>query len=501
MNKKKFNFSGGIAFISALLVLAVFVPINLITSYYDKVIDMTPSGKYTLNDKTVQILNDSENKHIDVYFLSEMRYVEEIPQYLPLYHTLQELDSRENITLTCFDPNKEKDLADSLDPEGVFGIDDGDIFVVCDGVTKKIDFKKLFQQDSNGVLEYAGEELVAGAVYACTTGNLPTVYFLSGYGKKTLENNYSNFASAIKTDNYRIEELDLSTVDKVPENASILYLTAPEKDIPDSDRDKIVEYIDNGGSISMYLPPCDTKGRFKNIEYILEKFELTMDYNRVTETNAQYQLRNSDNEQDENYFRVSYPAALDDSTVDLTTDINQVVSNGIANAGISNTRSFEEITAESSMIEKASVIENLPQSADSQNYTCKSTPAGGDSDTEKNAESLTNTPLVLGYYSYNKQSGAKLFVIGSDEAIDNSSSDVNNIVTYNLSGTRNLALFSNTWLYNSDVDMGIGVKSNSYDTMHFDSAEKAESVLRIFTIAPIVIAVMGVAVWLKRRYA
>ena len=153
------------------------------------------------------------------------------------------------------------------------------------------------------------------------------------------------------------------------------------------------------------------------------------------------------------------------------------------------------------MIEKASVIENLPQSADSRNYTCKSTPAGGDSDTEKNAESLTNTPLVLGYYSYNKQSGAKLFVIGSDEAIDNSSSDVNNIVTYNLSGTRNLALFSNTWLYNSDVDMGIGVKSNSYDTMHFDSAEKAESVLKIFTIAPIVIAVIGVAVWLKRRYA
>ena len=417
MNKKKFNFSGGIAFISALLVLAVFVPINLITSYYDKVIDMTPSGKYTLNDKTVQILNDSENKHIDVYFLSEMRYVEEVPQYLPLYHTLTELDSRDNITLTCFDPNKEKDLADSLDPDGVFSISDGDIFVVCDGITKKIGFKKLFQQDSNGILEYAGEELVAGAVYACTTGNLPTVYFLSGYGSKTLENDYSNFASAIKTDNYRIDELDLSQVDKVPEDASILYLTAPEKDIPDSDRDKLVEYIDNGGSVSMYLPPCDTKGRFKNIEYILEKFEITMNYNQSYRNKCTVSAQKCRKQQDENYFRVSYPNPLDDSTVDLTTDINQVVSNGIANAGISHTRSFEEITSESSMIEKASVIENLPQSADSSVYTSKSTPMGGDSDTQKEAEYLSDSPLVFGYYSYNKQSGAKLFVMGTDEAI------------------------------------------------------------------------------------
>ena len=153
------------------------------------------------------------------------------------------------------------------------------------------------------------------------------------------------------------------------------------------------------------------------------------------------------------------------------------------------------------MIEKASVIENLPQSADSSVYTSKSTPMGGDSDTQKEAEYLSDSPLVFGYYSYNKQSGAKLFVMGTDEAVSNSASDVNNPITYNLSGTRNLALFSNTWLYDSDVDMGIGNKSNSYDTMHFDSAEKAESVLRIFTVAPIVIALIGVAVWLKRRYA
>ena len=70
-----------------------------------------------------------------------------------------------------------------------------------------------------------------------------------------------------------------------------------------------------------------------------------------------------------------------------------------------------------------------------------------------------------------------------------------------ISGTQYLAIFSNTWLYDTDIDMGIGNKSNSYDIMRFPDAPEAESVLRIFTIVPIVIALIGVAVWLKRRYA
>ena len=49
--------------------------------------------------------------------------------------------------------------------------------------------------------------------------------------------------------------------------------------------------------------------------------------------------------------------------------------------------------------------------------------------------------------------------------------------------------------------MGIGNKSNSYDTMSFADAQEAESVLKIFVIIPVVVAIIGVGVWLKRRYA
>lgn len=495
MKKKKMNLSGAFAFILAILILLVFVPINMIFGYYDKVYDMTPSGKYTLNPITTQLLNDTSDKQIEIYFLSSLMDLKEVPSCLPLYHTLTKLDEQDNITLTCFDPNEDTELAESLNPTGLLDVGLADIFVKCGDTIKQIKFIRCFQTDSNNIVEYAGEELIAGAISLCTSGNLPTVYFLKGYSDKTLDENYSIYKEEIMVDNYDVKELDLSTVDKVPENTAIIYLSAPQKDISDSDRDKLSQYIDNGGAISMLLSPTETEGRFENIEYLLARFEISMDYNIIREKNSDWQYRNLDSEQDDRYFRVSYPSVAEDSTEDLTTDINQLITDGMYIAGIGNTRSFGELTSSSEMIEKASIIENLPPSQDSTEYTAISEPMGGNEQTASEAKEKSNTPLVMGYYSYNKQTGAKLIVIGSDDSIDN---DRVTISTY---GTRMLALFSNTWLYDSDIDMGIGAKSNSYDTMTFANGDEASSAIRLFIIVPVIFALAGVAVWLKRRYA
>lgn len=498
MEKKKFNFSGILAFVLSILVLAIFVPINLIASYNDNVIDMTPSGQYTLNEVTEQLLDETADKQIEVYFLSKLIYLQQVPKYLPLYHTLTELEKRENITLTCFDPNENTELAKELNPTGLLDVSPADIFVKCGDTIKRIDFRRCFQTDSNGILEYAGEELIAGAIHICARGKLPTVYFVSGYSDKTLEDNYSNFADVVKSDNYAVEELDLSSVDKIPEETAIVYLAGIDRDISKADRDKLSEYLENGGSVSMFIPPSEKEGRFENIEYLLSKFELTMDYNKVSEKNAVNQLQNLDSEQDPNFIRVSYPTKSEDFTEDLTTDVNSQVSNGRISPGISNTRSFSELTSQSAMIEKAPIIENLPESMDG-SYTTKSEPCGGDSDTRADALTKSDSPLAFGYYSYNKQNGSKLILFGSDEMISDEFSYADK--AWSVTGSRVLAIFSNTWLSDSDIDMGIGTKSNAYDTMHFSGAEQATSTLRIFLIIPAVIALLGVAVWLKRRYA
>ena len=170
MKKKKFDLSGPFAFILAILVLLIFVPVNLIAGYYDKVYDMTPNKKYTLNEKTVQLLDETKDKEIDIYYLGKLQDLKDNPEYLSLYHTLTELDARDNITLHCIDPDKDVETASSLDPTGILGVSELDIFVKCGTVIKKAQAERIFQK-VDGIQHYDGEELISGALKTVTNGS------------------------------------------------------------------------------------------------------------------------------------------------------------------------------------------------------------------------------------------------------------------------------------------------------------------------------------------
>ncbi|WP_295087340.1 Gldg family protein [Ruminococcus sp.] len=522
MKKKKFNLSGAFALLLALLVLLIFVPINIIAGYFDKGYDMTPAKKYTLNSKTEEFLKEKSDKHIDIYYLSLLKYFQdaEASQYLPLYHTLTELEKYDNIDLHCFRPNEDPTKSQELDPEGLLGTYEGDIFVQCNGVTKKISRDKIFQTGSDGSRQYAGEELIAAAIDTCSKGYLPTVYFLTGHGEKTIGENFSNFAAILKTNNYNVQELDLDDTGSIPGDAKIIYLTGPTKDITSKEKQLLLDYAENGGAMSFLLDPCDTKGRFDNIESIMEEFGLILDYNIVTETTAANMLYDPNQVQSENYLRVEYPAGAQagaELTQDLTSDLNKILDGSSAEdsqqtmtlvAGISYPRSLTEIPEDSfpaaSYVERSSIIRNTT-GADGA-YTTVSKSMGGDSTTAKEAdEKLSGIPLDFGYYSYNKKTNAKLIVIGTTAPID----DVICTPTVEIptgqqyvsstSGTRMLTVFSNTWLYDSEVQFGVGNKINSYDSMIFKDSGDASKVITALYIFPALIACIGVFVWLKRR--
>lgn len=501
MEKKKLNFSGTIAIIIALLTLVVFVPINLIVNYYDKVYDMTPTKRYTLNETTAKLLNDTSDKDIDVFFLSKKEYFRGAPEFLSLYHTLTQLEERPNIDVTYFEPDENAALANELSNDGLLSVQNGDIFVRCGEITKRIDHSKIFQTTSDGTFQYAGEELIAAAIETCTNGSLPTIYFLQGHGEKSITDSYEIYTNQLKTNNYDVQELDLSETKSVPGNAKILYLAGPQQDITDEEKDILRAYMNAGGSLSMLLSPSDTEGRFDNIEDLLSDYGIIMDYNIVSETSAANQLQDKNYEQNENFIRVEYPAATGDYTEDLTSEINYLVNNGEYIAGLAGTRSFalmsETTFKDAANVEVSPIIRSIASydSDGNEKYTTKSTPMGGDTVTHAEAEKLSEMQLDLGYYALNRVTGAKLIVMGSTDIIDK------DVIAPSLSATQMLLTFSNTWLYDSDISMGIGNKLNAYDSMTFKDASHAKKVLASMIIIPAALAIAGVAVWLKRRHS
>lgn len=499
-NKKKFNFSGIAAFIIAVLLLLVLVPINIIFSYNDKKFDMTEKSQYTFTDTTLQLLEETKDKQIEIYFLCPLDYLRDAPEYLPLYYQLTELDKRDNITLKCEDLDANPQLQSILNPAGNINLQFSDIVVRCNGLIKHIARDRIFpytyvnDSSDNAMVTYAGEELLAGAIKIVTGGSLPTIYFMTGHGEPEIDGNYATISKQLKTDNYDVLPLDLSAEQKVPENAAIVVLSGPTSDISSDEADKLLAYAGNGGNMAFLIPPCETEGRFDNIEKVLEKFELGIDYNIVTETVASRMMNNRDYEQDAHYFNVTYTPATDDFVVDLTSEINSLVNNGIQ-GGISNTRSLYQINSTGSgSIEKSSIITATPGD---EGYTTNSAPFGGNDETAADAEKLNGqtVKLELAFYSYNKTNGSKLVAFGTDDIINSEN------ISDSVSLSQQLFLNSVTWMYNPDVNMNIGNKDSSYDYLTFKNAEEATSTLRIFTIVPFVIAAFGLFVWLKRRHS
>ncbi|MBQ8182262.1 MAG: GldG family protein, partial [Ruminococcus sp.] len=370
MKKRKFNLSGVVAIILAILVLVVLIPINVIFGYYDKSFDMTPSSMYTLDDTTKDLISENKHKEIQIYATFTLKELRDYPSYLPLYHTLNELKEYDNVKLTEVIPDEDPALINELDPDNALNIGTGDIIIKHGDLMKKIDAASIFPYDDNGVSAYAGEELIAGAVKIVTSGSLPKIYFLTGHGEKSINDEYAKFGEYLRTtNNYEAAELNLAEVDAVPEDTAIIFIAGPQTDISNDEAEKLRAFAEKGGAMSFFMAPVEDEIRFKNIESILAEYEIEMLYNVVEETNPNNLLADttalemtsgeeqlSDAEQNPRVFAIEYTPATDSYTEDLTSGILEMVSEGDI-GGISNTRSFVSITTNSQFIEKSPIIQ------------------------------------------------------------------------------------------------------------------------------------------------
>lgn len=486
-NNKTFNFSGILALVLAILILVIAIPINLIVSYFDFNIDMTPSKMYTLSDTSVKLLDSVRDKEIEFTILCELDDIKEIDEYLPLYYALEQYKSYENIDFNAYYPDEYPERVEELNPDGFFNLTTADIVIRCGNSIRKISSNQMFSDiyDDNGNIveqKYVGENLITGAIKAVTEGDIPQIYFLTGHGEKSIED-YSLFTANLNNYNYTTSELNLSETKAVPDDAAIIFVCAPQHDITLEEKKLITEYTENGGNLAFLMSPDSSTERYTNIEDLMFRYNLAMDYNRLYESDKNKIVNN-----DKYTIAVSLPETAENSDVDLTTDLNTIIEQGIY-PYMCESRTFKTVTGPDSMIvQTGSLLQADVYSVQNTSATIKSEPYGG---TEK--VELGNT-LDLAYYAHNTQNDSKIIVMGNAEFMDDEhvSAGFTIIPLY-------LCLSSITWMYDSDVDMEIEDKTRSFDNMVFDDANQAKSVMAIMIAIPIVFVVCGAGVWLKRR--
>ncbi|MBR4199768.1 MAG: Gldg family protein [Oscillospiraceae bacterium] len=475
-----------LALLLAVLVLAVAIPVNLIVERLNIHFDMTPNNLYTLSKTTEDYLDelDARGEVVDVYFLTEMDNLAGDLEWLALYRTLLAYDAHKCFNLIDFDPDSDPETLRRINPDGVFNLSEADFLFVHDDMVKRLPGTLMYtyETDDNGKVvnaEFRAENYFTGYIKTVVDGELPIVYFLEGHNELSLDD-MSQLAANLGNYNYGAKALNLTTAAAVPDDCCILVIAGPQFDINEDEYKKIYDYTQKGGNVSLLIGPNEAKSNYTNIERLMSSYCLGMNYDRVSETDEN---RHSHN--DTYAMMCNIAEANSESGINLTADLLPTVNN--IGTYMPYSRSFYTTYGTNYGAMKIdSLIVTDP--------TAQSEPWGG-----KQLDPLTVTgkALPLAMYSMDTQrSDSKLVVFGSADIISNTGSG--NAYFIN---PLQLFLSTITWMYDSDVDMNIANKARTYDSIDINSSATASSFIALFIAFPLLIALTGVIIWLRRKNA
>jgi ABC-type uncharacterized transport system involved in gliding motility auxiliary subunit len=134
------------------------------------------------------------------------------------------------------------------------------------------------------VVEYAGrrehlttlnEQTLSSALLRLAHTKQQLLMYLTGHGERKLDgkanHDLGEFGARLQQLGYRITSLKLALAQEVPDNASVLVLTHPQTEMMPGEVNKLLRYIDNGGSLLWLVDAEPLRG----LEPLAEKLGLT----------------------------------------------------------------------------------------------------------------------------------------------------------------------------------------------------------------------------------
>lgn len=477
------------AWIIATLILVVAIIINIIVAKLDFNIDVSVQKLFSLSKTSTEYLDklDSDGTKIDMYLLMDMKKLEDDSTTRSLYRALVEYDDHECINLIDFDPNENEEMMEKINPDNVYTLNQGDIVLVCGDNKRHVNGISMYTtsditDESGNITDseeyFTGENVITSNIQAVVEGFMPTVYFLNGHGEKEMKDHYDNLSSLMKSKNYRTSSLNLSDTESVPEDAEIIVVASPSSDITDQEYDKLSAYLDKGGSISVMLSPNGGEFDYDNLQKLLDPFCLDIEYDYLRETESTAHISGDDT-------TIMCNLASQDESSALYADMESLISSEfITYMPKSRSVNINSNNENISSVEAGILINS--------NDTAVSEPYGGTYDSDV----IEGYELPLAVYSEDKsRNNAKAALFGNAEFIDDEHiSDVSYLSSYYV------YLATVSWMANQNLDMEIGAKSAATDYLSV-SKDTAQMLVFVFIALPVVIMIIGVGIWLKRRHS
>ena len=304
----------------------------------------------------------------------------------------------------------------------------------------------------------------------------------------------SSFTSSLEKMNVTVESLTLLEVDAVPDDAKALIINAPTSDFSEDDAQKVIDYLDAGGKV-LITTTFETTDDMTNFNSILAEFNLEVKPGLVVENDTSM------------YYQYAYYLLPDVGSADETADVDGYIfapyMQAVASTGESDELTYLSLlsTSDDAYV-KADVAnsDTLSQEADDES---------GEFDVAANvANSTTGGEITVVTSAYIFTDEADEIVSGENLALFNGIAeqliaDAEEEETED-EDTEDSSATDEETVEETDEDsdstvVSIPVKDYTVDTLTVSQLAIVVGGLIVVIIIPLVLIILGVFIWIRRR--
>ena len=246
--------------ISIVLGLGILVLVNYIGSRRYARFDWTTTHRYSLSEKTLNVLKDLRTPvTVTVFMTAGTPLYPEVDELLQRYKAKSAM-----LTVETLDPTRNPVRAKTFVEETgvrnlavVFRAGDRKKIVTEDRIVE-YDYSRAMMGGEPSVKSFRGEQEFTSAILSVTQAKAPKVVFTSGHGERKFDTprnreGFSEVAESLKADNCTVEEWATLGATAVPEGADLVVVAGPRTPFTESERDVLKKYLDAGGRILFFL--------------------------------------------------------------------------------------------------------------------------------------------------------------------------------------------------------------------------------------------------------
>ncbi len=471
--KNKWLIKGTTTLLLVAIIIACYVLINFGVSKLNiEDIDCTEKKLYSLSDETKNKMAELEKDvTIQLINMSSSSYVIE---YANKYPAVSIKINVEEIS----------DLSSRVDLQTKYNISESDsLIVVKSGEKEKtLTLNDLYTYDySTGQQIDKTEEAITNAIVEVTLDEKPHVYILSGKAYYNTEQALSSIVSTLQDESNEVDYVDILTTGEIPSDCDCLIITTLEQDLSELERDKILDYINNGGKILMLTSQNMLDVDTPNFDQILEQYGVTLGYGAVFEQDTSKMLQDSPN------------MIIEDASASFMSKLDMKIKMCLINAG------KIEFAADDKLEELGVTYETVATTTDKAfvrtNFDTKSS--------SKTEQDSAEGSAIVGAYVNKKISDDKnsQLIIYSNELF---ASNVQVLIssqyyTYAVELYNNEDVILNSISHLTEREDTIVIRKTNESETYSVTDQEDVVIKTIIFVVPIMMIFTGIVVWIFRR--